>query len=74
MATSLADGLLYVSVQAYKPAIVYINGAYYGIMNIREKVDDDFISRQLNDTSYICKEIKTFSEALIGKDKVEVTK
>lgn len=48
LATSLADGLLDVSVQAYKPAIVYINGAYYGIMNIREKVDDDFISRHFN--------------------------
>lgn len=41
----------------------------------QKEVDtDEFISRQLNDTRYICKEIKTFSEALIGKDRVEVTK
>ena len=35
---------------------------------------DEFISRQLNDTRYICKEVKAFSEALVGKDRVEVTK
>lgn len=35
---------------------------------------DDFISRQLNDTRYICSEVKKFCEALIGKDNVEITK
>ena len=48
LATSLADGLIDVSVQAYKPAVLYINGSYYGVFNIREKVDDDFISRHFN--------------------------
>jgi hypothetical protein len=48
LATSLADGLIDVSVQAYKPAVLYINGSYYGVFNIREKVDDDYISRHFN--------------------------
>ena len=48
LATSLVDGLIDVSVQAYKPAVLYINGAYYGVFNIREKVDDDFISQHFN--------------------------
>jgi len=28
--------------QAYRPVIAYFNGAYWGIMNIREKIDEDY--------------------------------
>lgn len=30
--------------QAYRPAVLYLNGVYYGIQNIREKVNEDFIA------------------------------
>ncbi len=30
--------------QAYRPAVVYINGNYWGIQNIREKVNEEFIA------------------------------
>lgn len=30
--------------QAYRPAVVYINGEYWGIQNIREKVNEEFIA------------------------------
>lgn len=30
--------------QAYQPAIVYINGDYWGIHNIREKVNEEFLA------------------------------
>lgn len=30
--------------QAYRPAIVYLNGEYWGIQNIREKVNEEFIA------------------------------
>ncbi len=30
--------------QAYKPASVYINGNYWGIMNIREKINEHFLA------------------------------
>ena len=30
--------------QAWRPAIVFINGCYYGMLNIRERDDDDYIS------------------------------
>lgn len=46
--TSLVDGMINVDVQAYKPAILYINGKYWGIYNIREKVDDEFVSNHYN--------------------------
>ncbi|MFC0875058.1 CotH kinase family protein [Saccharicrinis sp. FJH2] len=32
-----------VDVQGYKPCVVYVNGQYMGIHNIRSKVDEDFI-------------------------------
>jgi len=30
--------------QAYKPAVVFINGEYWGILNIREKVNEHFLA------------------------------
>ena len=30
--------------QAYRPAVVYINGEYWGIQNLREKVNEEFIN------------------------------
>jgi len=29
--------------QAYQPAIVYINGSYWGLLNLREKVNENFL-------------------------------
>lgn len=46
--TSLADGLINVDVQSYKTVILYINGQYWGVYNIREKIDDEFISNHYN--------------------------
>ena len=34
--------------QAYRPAVVYINGTYWGIHNIREKVNEDFLASNNN--------------------------
>lgn len=48
LATGMVDGHTHLTVQAYKPVILYINGSYYGIFNIREKVDEDFISGLYN--------------------------
>ena len=45
--TSLMEGTA-VDVQAYKPVVLYINGNYWGIYYIREKVDDDFIASHYN--------------------------
>ena len=32
-----------VAIQAYEPAIVYINGVYWGIQNIREKISEHYL-------------------------------
>jgi len=46
--TSLVDGKVNLTVQAYKPVILYINGNYWGTYNIREQVNDYFISNNYN--------------------------
>ena len=34
-----------IDIMGYKPAILFVNGQYMGINNIREKVDDDYIEK-----------------------------
>lgn len=48
LGTSMVDEYTSVDVQAYKSVILYINGEYHGIYNIREKVDETFISNHYN--------------------------
>lgn len=42
LTTSLVDGIL--DVQAYRPVVLYINGQYWGMYYIREKISDDYIA------------------------------
>lgn len=37
-----------VLVQAYRPCNLYINGEYFGVYFIREKIDDDFVASHYN--------------------------
>jgi hypothetical protein len=37
-----------IDVQAYRPAVVFINGSYWGIHNVREKINEHFISSHYN--------------------------
>lgn len=46
LSTSIMDE--YLDAQAYKPCILYINGNYWGIYNIREKVNAKFIAGHYN--------------------------
>ena len=52
-------------IMAYRPAVVYVNGAYMGIHNIREKVDDDYIEKSygLAPGSFDLVENEDFAEA-----------
>lgn len=42
----MTDTLL--DVQAYQPAIVYLNGEFYGILNIRERTDERYLASHYN--------------------------
>ena len=33
-----------VDVQAYRPAVLFLNGKYWGIHNIREKINEHYIA------------------------------
>jgi hypothetical protein len=44
VSTGLVDGTTNLEVQAYRQAVLYINGEYFGVYNIREKVNKDFIA------------------------------
>ena len=48
MATSLMKEYTDVDVQAYKPVVVYINGRYWGLYFLREKVDETFVANHYN--------------------------
>ena len=55
--TMIKDGLAHmllqdqmdIDSQAYRPSVVFINGAYWGIHNIREKLNDDYIETHHNE-------------------------
>ena len=48
VATSLMHDYTKVDVQAYKPCVVYVNGKYWGLYFIREKVDETFVANHYN--------------------------
>jgi hypothetical protein len=45
--TSLVDGID-IDKQDYRPALLFINGEYWGIQNIREKVNEHFLAQHHN--------------------------
>ncbi len=46
--TSMLEDLNTVEVQAYKTVALYINGQYWGLYDIREKIESEFISNRYN--------------------------
>lgn len=75
--TLLRDGLMHelvkdrsIDVQAYKPAIVLLNGEYWGIHNIREKFTDDYIDIKYNvkNTDLV---MMTYDKALSSRFKMD---
>ena len=48
MITSLASDYLDMPVQQYRPVVLYINGSYWGIYFIREKVTDQYVAANFN--------------------------
>jgi len=51
LSTLFRDGLMQnllknttLDLQAYRPAVIFLNGAYWGILNIREKINEHFVA------------------------------
>ena len=43
MAQTLVIDQMEIDCQAYRPAVVYLNGEYWGIYNMREKLNEDYL-------------------------------
>lgn len=50
----------------YKPAVLYLNGQYMGIIDIREKIDSDFIESNYGIKSDDLDLLETYTNALDG--------
>ena len=48
MMQSLVKNRMDIDYQAYQPSIIYINGKYWGILNIREKLNGDYLAANHN--------------------------
>ena len=46
--TGLVDSLTKIDHQAYRPVVVYLNGNYWGIHNMREKINEHFLAAHHN--------------------------
>lgn len=53
-------------VQSYKSMILYINGQYWGVYNIREKVGDEFLENHYNVDGSLGNIIRTDYEVSLG--------
>jgi hypothetical protein len=49
-AQSILNGFADLDHQAYRPSAVFLNGEYWGVMNIREKLDDKYIENHYGHT------------------------
>lgn len=63
---TLPIGQMDLDYMAYQPAIVYINGKYWGIQNIREKIDGDYIESNYGIDKSDVDLIETFGNAIEG--------
>lgn len=54
--------------QAYRPAVVFLNGEYWGIHNIREKVNEHFISAHHNVDTDSIDILEYFGEVVHGNN------
>ena len=70
---SLLVGQMDVDYLAYQPAIVYINGNYWGIQNIREKIDADYIESNYAVRKDDLDLIETWGIALEGTNNAYMT-
>ena len=41
--TRILKGEMDIDMQEYRPVVVYLNGAYYGLFNLREKLNADYV-------------------------------
>jgi hypothetical protein len=63
---SLVVGEMDIDYMAYQPSVLYLNGAYWGIQNLREKIDGDYIEANFNIDKDDVDLIETYENAIEG--------
>ena len=69
LATSIVNGVTELDVQEYKASVLYINGRYWGLYFMREKVDEMFIANNHNVSSSGTSIIRIDGEVMVGSRK-----
>ncbi|RUM65160.1 MAG: hypothetical protein DSZ05_06605 [Sulfurospirillum sp.] len=67
LATEIAKGL-HIAYEAYRPAVTFVNGQYWGIYNLREKMGKDYIKENFGE-----KKINLIEDDLIVKEGSSVS-
>ncbi|MCM1290940.1 MAG: CotH kinase family protein [Prevotella sp.] len=67
--TLLGNGMPDVDYQAYQPAVIYINGKYYGLLNLRERSNDDYVVANYNGNEDI-EMFENYEEIKVGDDNI----
>ena len=65
LCTSLVDGVTELSVQAYRPVILYLNDEYRGIYFIRERFDAEYCAQRLGVSDESVNMVKDYGEAVV---------
>lgn len=48
LSAKIFEGQIHNALQGYKPTSSYLNGSFYGLLNIREKLDEMYFSKNFN--------------------------
>ncbi len=54
-------------ISAYRPAIIYLNGAYWGILNIRQQMNEQFVAERRNVDPSEVDEFEIWGEKVNGE-------
>lgn len=66
MIQSLGIGQMNLDYMAYQPTVFYLNGEYWGIQNLREKIDGDFIQSNYGIDKSDIDLLETYENAIEG--------
>lgn len=65
LAAALTDGVTALSVQAYRPAILYLDGEYWGVYWLRERIDAEYCANRLGVSKESITLLKDYGEAAV---------
>jgi len=75
LANSLIAGQMDIDYQGYRPVVVFLNGEYYGIENLREKLNEHYIAANHDVKAGDVNMLKTFNKPIVVKgDSIAYTK